>query len=301
MESYQPDNEMLLRWLNGELSEEELHRWEGSDSHRRWLALQAALERGAPPPMDKEAALKRLFTEREARGKGRTRRLRLLWAAGIAAAVTGLALLLWLFRPAEEWRAPIAATEAVTLPDGSEVILNTDSYLRYENNWWEAARQVKLEGEAYFSVTKGGGFEVNTPLGKVRVLGTRFNVFARGQRFEVACMEGKVLVLTATRQDTLLPGQGLKKAGATIDTFTTEVSRPGWTEGQITFQSAPLPEVFQEMERQYGIEILTPALSGRTFTGRFPNDNLEVALKAVCEAMGLEYQVLDRGRVQISE
>ena len=61
MESYQPDNEMLLRWLNGELSEEELHRWEGSDSHRRWLALQAALERGAPPPMDKEAALKRLY------------------------------------------------------------------------------------------------------------------------------------------------------------------------------------------------------------------------------------------------
>ena len=142
---------------------------------------------------------------------------------------------------------------------------------------------------------------MNTPLGKVRVLGTRFNVFARGQRFEVACMEGKVLVLTATRQDTLLPGQGLKKAGATIDTFTTETSRPGWTEGQSTFQSAPLSEVFQEIERQYGIQILTPGLSGRTFTGRFPHDNLEVALKAVCEAMGLKYQFLDRERVQISE
>ena len=292
---------MLLRWLNGELSEEALNRWEDSDSRRRWQAVQSALERGALPPMDKETALKRLLTVREARGRARTRRLRLLWTAGIAAAIGGLALMLWLFRPAEEWRAPLTASEAVTLPDGSEVKLNAGSYLRYEDSWWRPNRQVELEGEAYFSVAKGGAFEVHTPLGKVRVLGTRFNVFAREQRFEVYCTEGKVLVLTAARQDTLLPGQGVRTAGATTDTFTTEAIPPGWTEGQSTFQSAPLADVFRDMERQYGIQIQTPELPGRTFSGRFPHDNLEVALKAVCGAMGLKYQVLDGKRVLISE
>ena len=301
MEPFQPDNEMLLRWLNGELSGEELRRWEGSESHRRWQALQAVLERGAPPPMDKEAALEQLLEARAVRTRKRARRLRMLWAGSIAAAVAGLALLLWLFRPAPEWSAPLASKEAITLPDGSQATLNAGSRLRYENSWWGPARKVELQGEAYFSVTKGGAFEVHTALGNVRVLGTRFNVYAREQRFEVACLEGKVLVLTAARQDTLLPGQGLKKTEAATDTFTTEAARPGWTGGRSSFQSTPLPEVFREMERQYGIEIQTPALAGRTFTGRFPHDNLELALQAVCEAMGLKYKILDTKRVQISE
>lgn len=301
MEPYQPDNETLLRWFNGELSQEELRRWEGSEAYRRWQAMQAALERGALPPVDKEAALERLLAARAAYAKGRARSLRLRWAAGLAAALAGLALLLWLFRPAPEWRTPAAAKEAFSLPDGSQVALNAGSYLRYEGSRQGAGRKVQLEGEAYFSVAKGGAFVVNTALGEVRVLGTRFNVYAREQRFEVSCMEGKVLVLTDTRQDTLLPGQGLKKTGAAIGTFTTGAAQPGWTEGQSSFQSAPLLEVFREIERQYGIEIRAPGLPGRTFTGRFPHDNLEVALQAVCGAMGLEYQILDDGKVQISE
>lgn len=301
MEPYQPDNEFLLRWLDGELSEEELGRWQGSESHRRWQAVQAALERGAPSPMDKEAALERLRAARAARARRRALRQRVLWVSGIAAALAGMALLLWLFRPAPEWETGMAAKQAATLPDGSEVTLNADSYLRYEDSWWGPARKVRLEGEAYFSVTKGGAFEVSTALGDVRVLGTRFNVYAREQRFEVACQEGKVLVLTDTRRDTLLPGQKLEKTGAAIDTFTTEPTPPSWTEGRSSFRSAPLPEVFREMERQYGIQVQAPDLPGRTFTGRFPHDNLEVALQAVCGAMGLKYQILDGGRVQISE
>ncbi|MCO6478716.1 MAG: FecR family protein [Phaeodactylibacter sp.] len=301
MEPYQPDNEFLLRWLDGQLSEEELGRWQGSESHRRWQAVQAALERGAPPPVDKEAALERLLAARAARARRRTLRRRVLWVGGIAAAIAGLAVLLWLFRPAPEWETGLAAKEAITLPDGSEVQLNADSYLRYEDSRWGPARKVRLEGEAYFSVTKGGAFEVSTALGDVRVLGTRFNVYARGQRFEVACQEGKVLVLTDTRRDTLLPGQGLKKTETVTDTFTTEPASPSWTEGQSSFRSAPLPEVFREMERQYGIQVQAPGLPGRTFTGRFPHDNLEVALQAVCGAMGLEYAILDEGKVQITE
>lgn len=301
MEPYQPDNEFLLRWLGGELSEEELRGWQGSESHRRWQAVQAALERGAPGPLDKEAALERLLAARAARNRRRTTRRRLLWAGGIAAAVAGLALLLWLFRPAPEWETAVAAKEEITLPDGSEVTLNAGSHLRYEDSWWGPARRVSLEGEAYFSVTKGGAFEVSTSMGRVRVLGTRFNVYARDQHFEVSCLEGQVLVLTDSRQDTLQPGRGLNKTGAAVDTFSTEDVKPLWTEGRSSFKSAPLTEVFREMERQYGIQIQTPKLPGSTFTGSFPHDNLELALWTVCRAMELEYEIQDGGRVQISE
>ena len=301
MEANKPDTDILLRWFNGELSREELSRWEDSESYRRWQAARAILERSALPPMDKDAALKRLMAAREARQRRHTFHRRLLWAGGIAAAIAGLALLLWLFRPAPEWKTPLGTRQAITLPDGSSVTLNAGSHLKYRGSRWGPARKVRLEGEAYFSVTKGGAFEVSTPLGRVQVLGTRFNVFARESQFEVSCLEGKVLVLTDTRQDTLLPGQGLRKTESETDTFTTKTTLPEWTEGQSSFQSAPLAEVFREMERQYDIEIKTPNLAGRTFTGRFPQDNLELALQAVCGAMQLKYKILDAGRVQISE
>ena len=73
------------------------------------------------------------------------------------------------------------------LPDRSTVRLNADSRIRVNEKKWEEKRQLALTGEAYFEVEKGQTFRVETDLGDVEVLGTKFNVYSRSGIFEVFC------------------------------------------------------------------------------------------------------------------
>lgn len=63
----------------------------------------------------------------------------------------------------------------VTLLDGSKVWLNSDNRLKYSK---KDARDVILEGEAYFEVAKDKKhrFKVHTPYASIQVYGTSFNV-----------------------------------------------------------------------------------------------------------------------------
>jgi hypothetical protein len=118
-----------------------------------------------------------------ARPRGRARLGRLA-AAALVLAVGSVGL-----RAAATVRVSAAPgrRELVTLPDGSRVELNAGSTLQYARlfSGWRVngarVRQVSLDGEAFFSVTRGGGtFVVRTPDAAVTVLGTRFDVRARG-------------------------------------------------------------------------------------------------------------------------
>jgi Fe2+-dicitrate sensor, membrane component len=65
------------------------------------------------------------------------------------------------------------------------VNLNSSSQLSYSKNKWDSKREVTLNGEAFFKVSKGSTFDVITLNGKVSVLGTQFNVKQRENYFEV--------------------------------------------------------------------------------------------------------------------
>ena len=96
-----------------------------------------------------------------------------------------------------------------SLPDNSEVVLNSGSEINYKKWNWDNNRRLELKGEAYFRVSKGRRFEVQTSLGKVSVLGTQFNVKARKNRFDVVCYEGRVKVNYANTQIILTHGQSV--------------------------------------------------------------------------------------------
>lgn len=67
--------------------------------------------------------------------------------------------------------------EEVTLPDGTKVWLNNSATLRYPRKFSDTERNVYLEGEAYFKVTRNAQqpFIVESDAMRVRVLGTVFN------------------------------------------------------------------------------------------------------------------------------
>ncbi|MEM7104618.1 MAG: FecR domain-containing protein [Bacteroidota bacterium] len=180
-----------------------------------------------------------------------------------------------------------------TLPDNSDVLLNADSEIGYYPKKWGKGRNVRLDGEAFFEVTKGTRFIVHTKLGTVEVLGTSFNVLSRGDRFEVFCKTGKVkvssfngrynVVLTPGNAATLTPNKTFEKTKLGDD------GPLGWKAGNFSFDGATLEVVFDEFERQYAVEIRSSeSIDTMRYTGSFSRGDLRKALKDVTWPMGLE-------------
>lgn len=95
----------------------------------------------------------------------------------------------------------------VTLKDGSQVELNLNTELTFSN--YKDERRVTLKkGEAFFEVSHdlSHPFVVRAAEGKIRVTGTRFNVWLYEDQVRVNLIEGSVLVTS----NTALPGDGLR-------------------------------------------------------------------------------------------
>ncbi|MCC6724459.1 MAG: FecR domain-containing protein [Saprospiraceae bacterium] len=181
----------------------------------------------------------------------------------------------------------------VKLPDGSVATLNAMSKLGFTANDWKDGRSVVLEGEAYFKAKKGKTFSVRTEQGTVEVVGTVFNVFARGNELEVKCAEGKVQVINPDETERVLlkKGEQVSIMGGKMQKRQGLAFYPNWFKGESTFRSAPLEKVFEEMERQFGVVVLADSIGERTFSGKFVNKDLEKAVKMVCNPMKLNCEV----------
>ena len=76
-----------------------------------------------------------------------------------------------------EIHVPYGKRQKVVLPDGTKVILNAGSYMKYPRQFGKEGRYVHFKGEAYFDVAKNKDcpFIIQSQDYKIRVLGTTFN------------------------------------------------------------------------------------------------------------------------------
>ncbi|MEM1357212.1 MAG: FecR domain-containing protein, partial [Bacteroidota bacterium] len=254
------DETLLARWLSGEVNEAERLQVESHPDFPEWQRIATTAAGWAPAPYAEEDAWKKL-AERKAAAKVKPlkpRSSRRKWLVGVAAAVALITAVIFLLPGVESIKTNAGQRITHELPAGSRVELNAVSELRYAGKEWANKRAVELEGEAFFSVAKGSPFLVTTAMGTVEVLGTEFNVFARPEGFRVACYEGIVAVsLEDGRKDTLVAGQQLhlSQGQLLLDTIPPQTTTPGWLEGGIRYRDAAPEEVFQEMERQFGLSI----------------------------------------------
>jgi len=184
--------------------------------------------------------------------------------------------------------------KTVRLADGSTVEINADSKLTYYPLKWKLERKVKLEGEAYFSVSKGKKFDVLSNNGTTRVLGTAFNIYARDEQYRVTCLTGKVKVSTDSDESViLLPNNHAElEDGKLVVKKMFEVEKAiGWKNSQFFFAGQPLKEVIDEIERQYAVTIqLDPKLNNRNFGSNFSKKHsVEEVLDYVCKPMNLKF------------
>ncbi len=293
------DDIFLSRWVNGELSKEELSEFQSHPEYQHYVKIMAGADALDLKNYDIEKELSELKSKRK---DNKSRGVIKLWPYFAAAASIAIILGLFLFTPNKSFSTHYGEKLIVILPDGSEMTLNAKSVASFNKDDWDKNRTVKLEGEAFFKVKKGSKFTVITDNGKVSVLGTQFNVHSQSYLFEVNCFEGKVSVINNENKEILTAGNAYRNLGKTSEKWTFSTSTPSWLTNTSSFRSIPIRYVFKELEEQYNIQIKEEGLNlGYKYTGTFPNDNIQVALKTVFSTLGIEYSLSEDGKTVVLE
>ena len=223
-------------------------------------------------------------------------------AAGYAAAICITILSTWMVmndrEPAEEmvtyeeFTTPSGQRAMVKLHDGTTVWLNARSTLRYPNHFAREERKVELDGEAFFDVehNEHKPFVVSTEKLDIKVLGTKFNVFAYEGReeFNTALLEGSVKVYERMNEEKALfmnPNECVELKDNKL------VKRPMgntdfllWKEGIYAFDDVPFEDIIKKFELYYDIVITVnnSKLMKYKFSGKFrQRDGVESALRTL--------------------
>ncbi|MEM6318496.1 MAG: FecR domain-containing protein [Bacteroidota bacterium] len=153
-------------------------------------------------------------------------------------------------------------TQTITLPDQSTVMLQANSILTVPKNWSDhPIRQVTLEGQAYFEVTKtvDTKFEVSTPDFTVEVLGTTFDVVHRPNQRRIVLQEGKVRLNCPNQPSMdLVPNEMINYSAKDQQYQKTVVNAraiTAWTQQQLVLDNTPLSALLQMLTDHYGLEV----------------------------------------------
>lgn len=198
-----------------------------------------------------------------------------------------------------EVRVKNGERERVILPDGTKVILNAGSFMRYPERFAKDCRRIEMDGEAFFEVVhdEDKPFIVSTKDASVKVLGTSFNVKAYDvdEQISVSVRSGKVQVDMADAMMRLLPDEQLvfsRKNGEIQKRNESARHATVWIDGGLYFNKTPIRSVARELERRYNCRI---ELSGdkpydEYIYGEHDNKSLESVLKSIRYSTDIKYR-----------
>lgn len=293
----------LAKWLNGELSEEERKAFEASADYALYKRIAEESTQLRAPEFEAEEVWNKL---QEAKNAAIDEQPVIemdstpvhwmepfrpfLKIAAIIVVMLGISYV-YINSQATSFTSEVAQQLNLNLPDQSEVVLNAESTLSYEQSEWEENRRLELEGEAYFKVAKGAKFTVETSQGAIAVLGTEFNVRQRNGLLEVSCFEGKVQVQQGPKKLVLMPGEAVQILdGNWAEQKVTEGAVPSWMSQESSFNSVPLKIVFNELQRQFDVDVDQDGVDLTTlFSGSFSNTDLNLALESISIPTQLRY------------
>lgn len=189
--------------------------------------------------------------------------------------------------------------QRLTLPDGTHVILNAGSFIRYPSQFTTDTRWVEMDGEAFFEVKRADNkpFIVRTHDADVKVLGTSFNIkaYTADEQLAVSVCTGKVQVDMPEAMMRLFPNEQLiftKKNGELQKRNEDVKKATGWMNGGLYFNKTPIHSVVLELERRYNcrIEFAAGAIYDEYIYGEHDNKNLESVLKSIQYSTDIRYK-----------
>jgi transmembrane sensor len=209
----------------------------------------------------------------------------------------------------EHYSTALGERLAVTLHDGSQVTLNTDS--RVETVFTDRERRIRLkQGQALFEVATDPArpFIVEVEGRQITALGTAFDVRVEGSRVRLTMLEGLVKVATETGE-TLIPGgrQWLLDSDAAAHPVRpvseAELQRfTSWRHGQVIFEDTPLAEAIGELNRYSTtqVQLADPSLGALRLSGAFATGRTDVFVEALTRYFAVEVARADSTRIVLA-
>lgn len=294
----------LAKWINDELSEQELLSFKESKEFGSFNKIISTLDRLEAPAFDEAASFATFKANHLANTPSKVAEPKVIkftsWKTitSIAAAIVFMVGFYSYYTSLDtSYNAELAQQIEVVLPDNSEVMVNAGSEISFNKRNWDDTREVTLDGEAFFKVEKGQKFDVLTSDGVVSVLGTHFNVNNRKDFYQVTCFEGLVSVAYNGTTTKLPAGTSFTVLnGEVVNAEAPGTLAPSWTTGyQSTFKSMPLSIVIAELERQHDIVIETSNIDlTKSFTGSFNNKEVNLAIRSISIPLNLIFEIEDK-------
>jgi transmembrane sensor len=219
-----------------------------------------------------------------------------------------------------EIKTPFGAKSKVTLSDGTQVMLNAGSILKYGNDFNSDNRNLVLEGEAYFKVAKNADLPLIVNAGNISIkaVGTEFNVKAYKDEgvIETTLIEGSVEILENAKDNRintlfdLKPNQKaiyIKESNLlTINSIKDNyplAAKPAevindkilispkvdvnqvvaWTQNQLIIKSESLEDISIKLQRKYDVRIIfgDNNIKSYRFSGVLEDEPIEQVLDAI--------------------
>ncbi|MBV4360558.1 FecR family protein [Pinibacter aurantiacus] len=254
------------------------------------------------------------------------KRVWFIGATAAAACVIAVTALIYKNHPVEEIPNATTAQNLVstrngsktklTLPDGTQVWLNSGSNIAYGNDLNGPTRQVTLKGEAYFDVARDvkRPFIIHTDAIDIKVLGTAFNVrsYPDEKITETSLIKGSVEItlkhdpnkkiilnpseklivkndsaivadLKTTHSNTIDPVMSLTNVHYVDKSHDSLSMETLWTKNKLVFDGETLEQVALKLERWYGVSvnIQSDKLKKTQYNGVFDNENIDEVLYAL--------------------
>jgi len=194
----------------------------------------------------------------------------------------------------------------VLLSDNTNVWLNANTTFRYPSKFARKNREVFLDGEAWFDVSKNKKkpFIVKTDQGEVRVTGTTFNLeaYSEYKNFVTSLFEGSVdIYQNNAKLATLKPNQkGMLQNDRYFISTIDNTDEYLWRNGLIAFDNMKLEDILLELEKYFDIqiEINTKKLPQHRYTGKFRQaDGVDYALRVLQKSIHFSYNRDDEKQI----
>lgn len=213
--------------------------------------------------------------------------------------------------PVQEFQTGFGEKKTLRLKEGSEIVLNSNSQLRYNPNIKKGENiEVWLQGEAYFDIThyeneRQRFFMVHTRDGVVQVLGTKFVVNSFGEQTQTVLSEGKIKVRVKNdsqdhRVEQILKPDDMARFERMDKAIALQEVNPlvytSWTEGKLVFEKTPMEEVSTRIENTFGVKIVIvdETLSNRRLSGSIRIPNLKVLKEALAKLLDAKVKQKDQ-------
>lgn len=200
-------------------------------------------------------------------------------------------------------KVPKGGQYEIVLSDGSSVLLNASSSLRFPTVFNAKNRTVELNGEAYFTVVHNvrQPFQVKSKGQLVEDVGTQFNIRAYNDEsgIKTSLLEGRVKVSLGKQTILMKPGQQTL-ADATALRLEKNIdvdAATAWKNGNFQFDNLDIDEIMRQIARWYDVDVQYQQgdIKGERFSGIVPRSaNLASVLNIMQSTGAIHFQIKQR-------